>query len=48
MVLAGPNGAGKGDLAGYHAINLTGQWRLIVSRQEQSVTVEAVSNHYDD
>jgi plasmid maintenance system killer protein len=36
--------------AGQWALVLTGQWRLIVtlSNNEEAVTVEEVSNHYDD
>ncbi len=39
----------KGGRAGQYAINLTGQWRLIVtmSGTDGAVTVEEVSNHYD-
>ena len=37
----------KGPFAGRHAINLTGQWRLIVTLGDATITIEEVSNHYD-
>jgi plasmid maintenance system killer protein len=37
----------KGDRAGTWAINLTEQWRLIFSIQEDYIMVEEVSNHYE-
>ena len=39
----------KGEREGQYAINLTGQWRLIVTRgrTDTEVRVEEVSNHYD-
>ena len=40
----------RGTREGQYAINLTGQWRLIITRgpAPYEVTVEEVSNHYDD
>lgn len=39
-----------GERQGQHAIDLTGQWRLIITQGEAAdqVTVEEVTNHYDD
>ena len=39
----------KGGREGQHAIDLTGRWRLIVTRgaTDTEVTVEEVSNHYE-
>lgn len=37
-----------GNLAGFHSINLTGFYRLIVSVDEGVVTIEEVSKHYGD
>ncbi len=46
MRLHALKGGRKGDLS----INLTGRWRLIVTRgeTEEHVTIESVSNHYED
>ncbi|MEX2599547.1 MAG: type II toxin-antitoxin system RelE/ParE family toxin [Dehalococcoidia bacterium] len=40
----------KGRRQGQYAIDLTGQWRLIVTpgAKEEQVRVEEVTNHYDD
>ena len=40
----------KGAKRGEWAINLTGTWRLIVTKgdTEEKVIIERVSNHYDD
>ncbi len=40
----------RGSRTGQLSIYLTGRWRLIVTRgaDERTVTVEEVSNHYDD
>ncbi|MFN8506100.1 MAG: type II toxin-antitoxin system RelE/ParE family toxin [Dehalococcoidia bacterium] len=38
----------KGEFSGKHAIDLAGRWRLIVSIQGDTLTVEEVSNHYGD
>lgn len=40
----------RGQAEGLWAINLTGAWRLIISRgaSEQEVIIEEVSNHYGD
>lgn len=40
----------KGSKRGELSIYLTGRWRLIVTKghTEESVTIEEVSNHYDD
>jgi plasmid maintenance system killer protein len=38
----------RGGQSGRHAIVLTGSWRLIVTIQGDTVTIEEVSNHYDD
>lgn len=41
----------KGDRAGPHALTLTGFMRLIISLEDESLTVvciEEVSKHYDD
>lgn len=41
----------KGDRAGYYALTLTGFMRLIISLEDESMTVvriEEVSKHYDD
>ena len=39
----------KGGREGQYAINLTGQWRLIVTRgaTDTTITVKEVSNHYE-
>lgn len=37
-----------GDRSGMYAIRLTGQWRLLISLRDDIVTIEEVSNHYDD
>jgi len=31
-----------------YAITLSGRWRLIITRAGNTITVEEVSNHYDD
>ncbi len=40
----------KGSKRGELSIYLTGRWRLIVTKgdTEEGVTIEEVSNHYDD
>ena len=40
----------RGQAEGRWAINLTGAWRLIISRgaSEQEIIIEEVSNHYGD
>ena len=40
----------RGSRAGELSIYLTGRWRLIVTRGDTpySITIEEVSNHYDD
>ena len=40
----------RGRFEGMWAINLTGAWRLIVSKgeSEQEIIIEEVSNHYGD
>ena len=40
----------KGRRQGQYAIDLTGQWRLIVTRGAAAdrIRVEEVTNHYDD
>ena len=40
----------KGTRKGELSINLTGRWRLIVTRgeSEQGIIIEEVSNHYGD
>lgn len=39
----------KGDRGGQYAIDLTGKWRLIVTRgaTDTAVTIREVSNHYE-
>lgn len=41
----------KGDWAGYYALTLTGFMRLVISLEDESMTIvriEEVSKHYDD
>lgn len=40
----------KGDRAGQHAISLNDRWRLIFThnKEEGTVQIEEVTNHYDD
>jgi proteic killer suppression protein len=38
----------KGGRSGQWSMVLHGRWRLIVTFAEDTVTVEEVSNHYDD
>lgn len=38
----------KGGRVGEWAIDLHGRWRLIVTFADDIVTIEEVSNHYDD
>ncbi|MCX6024351.1 MAG: type II toxin-antitoxin system RelE/ParE family toxin [Chloroflexi bacterium] len=37
-----------GSRAGTYSMTLQGRWRLIVTLEADMVTVEEVSNHYDD
>jgi plasmid maintenance system killer protein len=37
-----------GDRMGQYAMTLQGRWRLIVTAEENTVTVEEVTNHYGD
>ncbi len=37
-----------GDRAGFFAVDLGPQRRLVISRSDDSIMVEEVSNHYDD
>lgn len=38
----------KGTRRGEYALDLHGRWRLIVTIEGDTVTVQEVSNHYDD
>lgn len=35
------------NLRGFHALDLAGRWRLIVSLHDEGIMIEEVSNHYD-
>lgn len=37
-----------GDKEGYYSLTLSGRWRLIITVEGDTVTVQEVSNHYGD
>ena len=37
-----------GDRQGYYSLTLSGRWRLILTVEGDTVTIEEVTNHYGD